>query len=418
VGNGKGAGAWPNVPSRRSVVGMAALGMAAGTAGVVAAPGLLRSQPAPVRIGLLHSVTGALAAEGSQARAGALLAIEAINAAGGIATLGGARLEPLLGDAQSRAELAAAEVDKLVEAGAVAILGPASSGIAMSTTQSAARHGVPHVVDAGASDLIVQRGLTNTFRFAPGASRIAQATAEMLGTINEAAGRPTRTVTFVHDDTVPRAAIVRALYEEMPKRGFEVGEVIALPSGAVDVTDVVQRVRGIGADLLLFSCTGPDAIALLATLQRERVAPKAVVSVLGPLTTAPRILRDHGEIARHLIECGNWFDPRRPRSAGLVAAASQRRIPVTGELMLNHACLLLIADAIGRAASVDRARLVEALASSTFDDHVMPYGPTRFQNGQNQGAQPTLVQLMPEGVAVIGPPAVAETAAIFPLSRG
>jgi branched-chain amino acid transport system substrate-binding protein len=48
----------------------------------------------------------------------------------------------------------------------------------------------------------------------------------------------------------------------------------------------------------------------------------------------------------------------------------------------------------------------------------MPYGPTRFQNGQNQGAVPALVQLQPEGVAVIGPAGVATGAAVFPSPRG
>lgn len=397
--------------SRRTV-------LAGGAAALVSAPAFLRAQPAPVRVGLLHSVTGAQAAEGSQARAGALLAIEEINAAGGIASLGGARIEPLLADAQSRAELAATEVDKLVEAGAAAIVGPASSGIAMSTTQSAARHGVPHVVDAGASDLIVQRGLTNTFRFAPGAARIAQATAEMLAALNEGAGRPVRSVTYLHDDTVPRAALVRALAEEMPRRGFEAGEVVGMASGATDLAEVVRRVRSAGADLVVFSCAGADAVAVLAALHRDRGAAKALVSVLGPLTTIPRLQRDHADAARQLIEAGNWFDPRRPRSARLAAAAAERRIPVTAELVLNHSCMLLLADAIARAGSIERTRLVEALAASTFDDHVMPYGPTRFQNGQNQGAQPALVQLQPEGVAVIGPAGVATGAAVFPPPRG
>ncbi len=397
--------------SRRTV-------LAAGAAAMVVSPSVLRAQPAPVRIGLLHSVTGTLAAEGSQARAGALLAIEEINAAGGIASLGGARVEPLLADAQSRAELAATEVDKLVEAGAAAIVGPASSGIAMSTTQSAARHGIPHVVDAGASDLIVQRGLANTFRFAPGTARIAQTTAEMLAALNEGAGRPVRSVTFLHDDTVPRAALVRALAEEMARRGFEAGEVVGMASGAADVVEVVQRVRAAGADLVVFSCAGADAVAVLAALQRDRGAAKALVSLLGPLTTAPRLLRDHADAARHLIEAGNWFDPRRPRSSRLAAAAAERRIPVTAELVLNHSCMLLLADAIARAATVERARLVEALAASTFEDHVMPYGPTRFLNGQNQGAQPALVQSQPDGLVVVGPAGVATAPAVFPPPRG
>ena len=39
--------------------------------------------------------------------------------------------------------------------------------------------------------------------------------------------------------------------------------------------------------------------------------------------------------------------------------------------------------AIERAKSSDRAAITNALETSTFSDHFLPYGPTRFVNGQN-----------------------------------
>ena len=55
---------------------------------------------------------------------------------------------------------------------------------------------------------------------------------------------------------------------------------------------------------------------------------------------------------------------------------------------MNYSCVGLIADALERAASADRAKITAALASSTWSGHVMPYGPTKFVNGQNEGAAP------------------------------
>jgi hypothetical protein len=54
-----------------------------------------------VRVGVLHPVTGALAYSGQQCREGALMAIDDINKAGGIKSWAGAKIEALLGDAQS-----------------------------------------------------------------------------------------------------------------------------------------------------------------------------------------------------------------------------------------------------------------------------------------------------------------------------
>ncbi len=56
--------------------------------------------------------SGALSYSGQQGRIGAQLAIEEINAAGGIKALGGAKIEAVLGDAQSTPEGGNAEVER------------------------------------------------------------------------------------------------------------------------------------------------------------------------------------------------------------------------------------------------------------------------------------------------------------------
>ena len=81
-------------------------GLAAGAA-TLAMPAVLRAQTATVKIGLIHPVTGALAYGGGLCRLGGQTAIEDINAAGGIKSMGGAKIEALLGDAQGRPDIGA-----------------------------------------------------------------------------------------------------------------------------------------------------------------------------------------------------------------------------------------------------------------------------------------------------------------------
>src|SRR5262245_20753894 len=95
--------------SRRRFLHTSALGAAA----AVLAPTVLRAQGAPVKVGILHPVSGALSYSGQQGRIGAQLAVDEINAAGGIKALGGAKIEPMLGDAQSTPEGGNAEVEKM-----------------------------------------------------------------------------------------------------------------------------------------------------------------------------------------------------------------------------------------------------------------------------------------------------------------
>ena len=79
----------------------AALGGTAALAAVLAAPRILRAQPAVVKLGILQPLTGALAQDGELGRIGAEAAARAINAAGGIAGFGGARVELVVADARS-----------------------------------------------------------------------------------------------------------------------------------------------------------------------------------------------------------------------------------------------------------------------------------------------------------------------------
>jgi branched-chain amino acid transport system substrate-binding protein len=75
---------------------------------------------------------------------------------------------------------------------------------------------------------------------------------------------------------------------------------------------------------------------------------------------------------------------------------------------------MLLVDAIERAGSADRGRIITALENSTFTDHIMPYGPTRFVNGQNQGAAPVNTQVQGGDIKVIFPDAFADARPVFP----
>src|SRR6201987_1522469 len=161
-------------------------------AGLVGAPVVSRAQASAVKVGVLHPVSGALSYSGQQGRLGAQIAIEEINGAGGIKALGGAKIEPVLGDAQSTPEGGNAEVEKMNSAGVSAIVGGYGSSICLATSQTAARYDLPYLVDVGVTDAIVTRGLKNTFRFGPGFGVITKTALTNLVAINEAAGKPAK----------------------------------------------------------------------------------------------------------------------------------------------------------------------------------------------------------------------------------
>src|SRR3974377_1384975 len=107
---------WPLQLNRRKFLRSTALGATA-VAGVLHAPAFLRAQGAAVKIGVLHRFAGALSYSGQRGRLGGTMAIDDVNASGGIKARGGAKFDPMLGDAQSTPDGGNAEAEKMNAAG-------------------------------------------------------------------------------------------------------------------------------------------------------------------------------------------------------------------------------------------------------------------------------------------------------------
>src|SRR5205807_7889737 len=73
-------------------------------------------------------------------------ALPIFNAAGGIKSMGGAKLEALLGDNQAKPEVGVSVVEQMNEAGASAYIGCFSSAVALPATQAAAKYNTPFII--------------------------------------------------------------------------------------------------------------------------------------------------------------------------------------------------------------------------------------------------------------------------------
>ena len=386
----------------------------AAAASTLAFPLIAGAQPKTVKVGILHPVTGALAYSGSQCRAGALMAIEDINKTG-IKALGGAKLEVLLGDAQSAPQAGVAEIEKMNEAGCAAVVGAYASAICLATTQAAAKHGLPHVVDVGVADQIVERGLTNTFRFGPGYRTCAQVAVSNLHVLNTLAGKPAKTVMIVHEESLFGTGTAGLLARELPGYGFEVKEVIKHANPTRDFNNIVLRMKAVNADIVIPANYYNEYALLLRAMQQQQVYPKAIYSVLGGAASSYKFVKEFPEAADGIIDCNHWFNPKDRRSAALKKRTEAQGLFFSYEVFNTYTAVRLLADAIERAKSADRAAITAALASSTFSDHFMPYGPTKFVNGQNQGAQPLMTQVVKGDIRVIVPSEYREVDPRFPL---
>jgi branched-chain amino acid transport system substrate-binding protein len=391
------------------------MSQSAAAASALAFPLVSGAQPRPIKVGVLHPVTGALAYSGQQCRLGAMLAIEDINNAGGIKSLGGAKLEAMLGDAQSNPQAGTAEIEKMNEAGVSAVVGAFASAICLATTQAAAKYNLPHVVDVGVADQIVERGLKNTFRFGPGYKMCAQTAVASLHALNTAAGKPARTVMIVHEESLFGTGTANLLASELPGYGYEVKDIIKHANPTRDFNNIALRIRQVNPDILIPANYYNEYALLVRTLQQQKITPKAIYSVLGGAASSYKFVKEFPDAANGIIDCNHWFNPKDKRSADL-----RKRVEAQGqffsyEVFMTYTAMKLLADAIERAKSSDRAAIIDALTSSKFADHLMPYGATQFVNGQNMGARPLMTQVQKGDIKVIVPREFREVEPIFPL---
>ena len=386
--------------------------LAAGAA-VLAMPGVLRAQPASVKLGLIHPVTGPLAFGGRQCRLGGQTAIDAINAAGGIKALGGAKLEAVLGDSQGRPEIATQLVDQMAEQGVAGFTGCYASSLGLAATQAAARYNIPFSIDSGISDAITARGLKNTFRFFPNNSTATSDAIVALDTLNKHAGSPVKTAVIVHENSEFGTGTAKLLASKLPPIGITVKELIAHATPTRDFTNVVLRIKAEKPDLVIISDYPNEYQLLLRTIVQQRVDLVAAYSVSGGGFNL-KFAKEQPTVAENMIDFNHWYNPRDPRSL-----AFRKKIEDSGntfgwEVLFGYFAVRVLADAMERAASADHAKVNAALAASTFSDHFMPYGPTKFVNGQNTGAHPVCLQIQKSDIRCILPEQYADAKPVFP----
>ena len=192
--------------------------------------------------------------------------------------MGGAQLEALLGDSQTKPEIGAAEVEKMNEAGVHALQGCYQSAVGLAASAAAAKYNIPFSVDVGVSDKLVQRGLGNVFRMADGYGRIAQDAATNLGEINKIAGSPAKTVAIVHEESEFGTGTAKLVTAALKEHGLSVIDTIKHANPTRNFDNIALRLKSAKPDIIM-PINYPGEYVLLAKTLRQQPGAKSSPSV-------------------------------------------------------------------------------------------------------------------------------------------
>src|SRR4030042_6677862 len=150
-----------------------------------------------LKIGAPQPMTGPDAPFGDKFKKAYSLAVEEINAAGGV---NGKKIEVVIEDHQSKNPLAAAVTEKLIAQNKVLVLpGGRASGQAVEIASVAQRLKCPYVVDHPSADIITAKGFEWVFRDNPTGSIYPPAFNKF---ISETQGAMPKSAAVVSDNTV------------------------------------------------------------------------------------------------------------------------------------------------------------------------------------------------------------------------
>jgi branched-chain amino acid transport system substrate-binding protein len=406
----------PYRAGRRALLAGAAVG-----ALVASIPRAVRAQPRIVRIGAIHPASGLLAEIGLACRLAVQMAADAINATGGIAALGGARLELLVGDGASVVG-PHAEAERLLAAGARVLTGAFHSGHTAAVAAVAQRRRVPFLVDTAIADAVTRAAaaaraeneLPYVFRNFPTTTAFARRAVEYVVDIFAEARRPATRAVVLHT-TDPLGTTQARRFETAHaalRPPFDLVDIVPLPPGATGVAAEMARVRAAAPDVLILAVRPAVVAPLFRQLARDPLAATATVSLGAPELAGVARAAGVGDAVERVMELAaspNFREPRTQRLAEeFVKRSGGRRLDAAAGYA--HEAILVVANALERARAAAPGALAEALRRTTFDRPLMvATGPVVFDaTGDNPNAAPALLQILGGRPVVVWPKAAAE----------
>src|ERR1700742_1263230 len=176
-------------------------------------------QPSEVKVGLLVPISGLYARPGAVMREGAEMAVDHINAQGGVKALGGAKLKLVVLDSGDTTEKAKNAAQRMVaqEPDLVAASAAYLSSFTLAVTEVTERANLP-VLTLSYSDLITERGFKYVFQTsATAASQAKQALPQIVSLAETTTGKKPKTVAIIADNTGSSIASAKAMREGLLK---------------------------------------------------------------------------------------------------------------------------------------------------------------------------------------------------------
>ncbi len=227
--------------------------------------GTPRGEEPPIRVGVLHSLTGTMAISETSVADATLLAIEQINADGGVL---GRQLEPVVADGRSDWPTFAEQARRLIEQERVSVVFGCWTSASRKTVRPVFEE-LEHLLFYPVQYEGLERSPNIVYTGAAPNQQIIPAVKWAFDNLGS------RFYVVASDYVFPRAAseIIRDQVKAL--RGEVVGEEYVLLGGR-DFDGIAARIAEVGPDVILNTVNGDSNVALFAALRRAGITPDRI----------------------------------------------------------------------------------------------------------------------------------------------
>ena len=386
----------------------------------------------PVKIGAIYPLSGNSASAGNYSKMAMELGAEVINngnaelakvlplaKGGGLPSLGGAKIQLIFADNQGTPAAGQNQALRLIsEEKVVAIIGAYQSGITVTTSAIAERHGIPFLTPESVAANLTERGFKWFFRVTPVAIDFARAYSAFLKE-QKAAGQKVGSVALVHENTEYGNSVASVIADQFAKDGLPVTQKIAYSANSSDVQPQVLQLKEKNPDVVIFISYTSDAILYTKTMKELNWKPAIMIADNAGFND-PAFVKSMSSLVEGLVN-RSTFAGGKPGSVPYIFNELYKK--KTGGDDLDDVSarglegFLVMADAINRAGSTDPTKIRDALKASNLpaDQMVTGYDGVKFDDkGQNTLASTLVTQMRGGKYVAIWPKARATDQVVLP----
>ena len=343
-----------------------------------------------IKIGSVHPLTGSMAYEGQAMVNAQRIAIDKINAEGGI---NGRMLELVARDSMGTSSGAANAAMKLTNSGVVALTGTYTSSSAQVVSRTAEKTGIPLVVTVASSDNLLSNGYKYTFRIQPSVSVFSRNFLEYLDFFKT---DDMKTVAFIYENSNYGTGIAEYIKNHIDETGLEIVGMLAYPATTSTLSAEVTKLVSLNPDLLVpIGYYSDQSLMMQEILERDIHFNKIVGCANGAFSDA-KFLKTYGTQVDGIMDINYRYNPNSPEAQYMMKTYREtygEDIPV--HAIYGYQSIMVIADALKRCENPDdTAMLRDAIASSVIEEHVLPQAEIRFdEKGENVNSAGVLVEI-------------------------